>query len=629
MKSALLSTRTPLRRWTRWSVPAALSLLLSAAVSSVASAQQPALLSVDATEATRNILHVRMVIPARPGPFALVYPKWIPGDHSPSGPIAGMVGLKISAGDRPVAWQRDDTDIFTFHCEVPEGAHAVDVAFDFVRPPGQTASAQLARIDWNRVLLYPAGEKSDAYLVKAGLLLPEGWKLGTALPVESASGNRTEFQAASLTTLVDSPVLAGRYLQIVPLSTGETPSHEIDLASDDPTTMPPEMIARYKQLVAEAWALFGARHYRSYRWLLSLSNYAGFAGLEHHESSEDGVRANGFTDAFGRYELADLLAHEYVHSWNGKYRRPAGLATPDFQTPMKTELLWVYEGMTQYLGTILPPRSGLWTPEEFRESLACIAAAMDHTSGRRWRPLADTAVGLQAYTPSSTTWMLERRSGDYYSESVLIWLEADVLIRQKTGGKKSLDDFCRLFAGGRSGPPTVQTYTFENIVSTLNEVCPSDWAGFLRERIYTVRPQAPLGGIEGSGWKLVYNQTPNPYDRHYVRFTGTDNLFSIGLLTDETGMVSDIATGMAADRAGISPGMKLIAINGRTWSPENLNEAIQATREGKALEILIENSGFVKTIHLDYRDGLRYPHLVRDDSRPDLLTPIIRSRTNR
>jgi predicted metalloprotease with PDZ domain len=609
-------------------VSAALSLALSVAVSA-ASAQQPALLSVDATEATRNILHIKMVIPARPGPLALVYPKWIPGAHSPNGPIAGMVGLKISAEGKPVAWQRDDTDIFTFHCEVPEGAHAVEVAFDFVSTPGQSASAQLARIDWNRVLLYPEGTKSDAYPVKAGLLLPEGWKLGSALPVESVSGSRTDFQATSLTTLVDSPVLAGHYFQTVPLSTGETPSHEIDLATDDPTTMPPDLVARYKQLVAEAGALFGARHYRSYRWLLSLSNYAGFSGLEHHESSEDGVHANGFSDAFGRYELADLMAHEYVHSWNGKHRRPAGLATPDFQAPMKGELLWVYEGMTEYWGTVLPPRSGLWSPEEFRESLACIAAAMDHTSGRRWRPLADTAVGLQLRVPGSTAWTLDRRSADYYYESVLIWLEADVLIRQKTGGNKSLDDFCQLFEGGQSGPPAVKTYTFENVVSALNEVCPSDWAGFLRERVYTVRPQAPLGGIEGSGWKLVYSQTPNPYERHYVRSTGTDNLYSIGLLTDETGVVSDIATGMAADRAGISPGMKLIAINGRTWSAENLNQAIQATRDGKALEILIENSGFVKSVRLDYHEGLRYPHLIRDDSHPDLLTPIIQTHTNR
>jgi predicted metalloprotease with PDZ domain len=589
-------------------------------------------LSVDATDAPRNILHARLIIPVKPGPFTLFYPKWIPGEHTPTGTINDLVGLRLSAGGNIIAWRRDDVEMFAFHCDIPPGISTLEVAFDDVSQPGTTMTSQLARIKWNRLILYPEGMSSEVVRVTASLKLPDGWKYATALPVARETKNAPEFKEVSLTEFVDSPAIIGANFRKVSLASGPV-LNEIDIAADTASALEikPETLTGFRNLIGEANALFGARHYNSYRFLLTLSDYGGSEGLEHHESSEDGVGEKALSDPNQLIELGDLLGHEYAHSWNGKYRRPAGLATPDFEQPMKGELLWVYEGLTEYLGKVLSARSGLWTPENFREAVSTVAAEMDNQTGRQWRPLVDTAVSVQLTYPSPRAWMNYRRRVDYYFEGLLLWMDADVLIRSRSQGKLSLDDFCHKFHGGENTPPAVKPYTFDEVVATLNEVVPYDWRGFLTERVNMLAPRAPLGGITNGGWKLVYTETPNGEIRaeeqsgKYV-----DLSYSLGLIVKEDGSVLDVNPEMAAAKAGIAPGMKLLAVNGRSWSVEILHEAIATAKNGTTpLELLAENGSFQRTCKVDYHGGERYPHLERDQTKPDLLSELIKAHASR
>lgn len=608
----------------------ALILALFACSVSITSAQATAIkLSVDATDAARNILHTKLTIPVRPGPLTLFYPKWIPGEHSPTGPINDLVGLKLSANGRPIAWRRDDVEMFAFHCEVPPGVSELEVSFDDASQPETTMSAKLARIKWNRVVIYPRGMNSDDVRVKASLTLPASWKFASALPVLSENKDGLEFKEVSLTELVDSPAIIGENFRKFTLtSTGIT--HEIDAMADTPAALEikPETLTALKNLVPEAYALFGARHYRTYKFLLTLSDHGGSEGLEHHESSEDGVGEKAFTDELELLDFADLMGHEYAHSWNGKYRRPAGLMSPDFEQPMKGELLWVYEGLTEYLGRVLPARSGLWTADDFRETFAAVAAEFEMQSGRQWRPLVDTAIAVQWTYPSARAWMNYRRRVDYYDEGSLIWLEADVLIRQRSGGKLSLDDFCRRFHGGEDTPPSVKPYTLDDIVNTLNEVTPYDWRRFLTERIYQVAPHAPLGGITNGGWKLVYTDKPNTQIRigDHAR-KSFDLSYSIGAMLKEDGSVMDVNPNLEAASAGLAPGMKIITVNGRGWSTDVFREAITAAKsDTRPIQLVVENGSFTNTYKLNYHGGERYPHLERDPTKPDVIGAIIKPR---
>jgi predicted metalloprotease with PDZ domain len=584
-------------------------------------------MNVDATEASRSLLHTSLTIPVKPGPLTLFYPKWIPGEHSPTGPINDMVGLRVSARGKQIPWRRDDIEMFAFHCDIPSGVNVIEVAFDDVSQPGTTSTAQLARIKWNRLLVYPRGISSDAVRVQASLKLPAGWKYGTALSAAREMKNDLEFKEVSLTELVDSPAVIGAHFRKVALTSGGT-LHEMDIAADSPAALEikPQTLVGFQNLVKEAPALFGARHYRSYRFLLTLSDYGGSEGLEHHESSEDGVGEKALSDPGQLLDLGDLLGHEYAHSWNGKYRRPADLTTPDFEQPMKGDLLWVYEGLTEYLGKVLPTRSGLWTPENFRQSIAAVAAEMDNQSGRKWRPLVDTATAVQITYSSPRAWMNYRRRVDYYFEGLLLWMEADVLIRSHSQGKLSLDDFLHKFYGGQDSPPIVRTYTFDDIVATLNEVMPYDWREFLNERVNMVAPRAPLGGITNGGWKLVYNETSNEeikFNEQQKKFR--DFTYSVGFIVKDDGTLLDVSPEKPAGKAGLAPGMKVISINGRGWSSDALHDAIAATKTNAApLEFLVENGSFQQTYKVDYRGGERYPHLERDPTRPDLLSEIIK-----
>jgi predicted metalloprotease with PDZ domain len=587
---------------------------------------------VDATTAPRKIFHASLKIPASAGDLTLYYPKWIPGEHAPDGPVVDLAGLKFTANGQKLKWRRDLLDGFTLHVEVPAGVSEVNADLDFLSPAtfesgfsaGSSATDKLALISWNQVLLYPKGFKSDDIDYSAALRIPEGWKFGTPLPVTSQSANEIHFATVSLTTLVDSPVIAGEFLKVVPLA--QDPPTEMDIAADSAAALdaPPEVWDHYRNLVEQAQKLFGGHHYRDYHFLYTLSDHVAHFGLEHHESDDSRVGERGLVDDTARRLDASLLPHEYVHSWNGKYRRPADLATPDYQTPMQDDLLWVYEGLTNYLGTVLTARSGLLTSQEARDDLAMTAAALDHTPGRAWRNLQDTADAARQLYFAPQAWHSSRRSVDFYDEDTLNWLWVDAIIRQQSKDKKSIDDFCHLFHGAPSTPPMVKTYTFDDVMNALNQVVPYDWRGFWTERLTNHGPGAPLGGIEGSGWKLVYDETPSEMERssetasHFV-----DAIYSIGLDLRDDGEITDTIEGMMAATAGIGPGMKLIAVNGHQFSPEVLQDALKAGKTGsEPLELLVENADYYKTYKLDYHGGERYPHLVRDESRPDLLSEI-------
>ena len=593
-------------------------------------------IAVDASQAPRKIFHAQLTIPATAGTLTLYYPKWIPGEHGPTGPIQDLAGLKFTANGQTLKWRRDLLDGWTLHVEVPAGVSAVNASLDFISPVGleglftggPSATDKMTVLSWNTVLLYPAGWTSDELTYQANLRLPEGWKFGTPLPVASQSGADLKFNPVSLTTLVDSPVIAGEYLRVVPLS--ENPRQEIDIAADHAGDLdaPPDVLDHYKTLTDQALKLFGAQHFRDYHFLYSLSNHVAHFGLEHHESNDSRSSERSLVDADPRLLASGLLSHEYVHSWNGKYRRPADLATPDYEKSMQDDLLWVYEGLTSYLGDTLSARSGIRTPDQFRDNLASMAARLDHVPGRTWRNLQDTADGVPWMQGAPPQWESWRRTVDYYDEDVLNWLWVDTIIREQTHGQKSIDDFCRLFHGGQSGPPQVKTYTFDDVVNTLNQVAPYDWRGFLTERLTNHGPGAPLTGIERSGWKLVYDETPSELAKVRKRELREVNAeYSIGLLLDDNGNIVDTVEGMLAAKAGIGPGMKLVAVNGKRFSADILDDVLKATKNtSDPIELLVENTDYYKIYKLDYHDGAKYPHLARDESKPDMLTEIIKAR---
>jgi len=599
-------------------------------------------LAVDATDAPRGLLHSRATIPVRAGPLTLLYPEWIPGEHGPTGPVSDVANLKVSGGGKALAWRRDLQDMYAWHVEVPAGVTSLEVSFDFILPPsaegfssGASSTAQLLVLSWNQVVIHPDAPRPDELMVSASLKLPKGWKYATALTTEGqpiraevpvAGDAPARFATVSLTTLVDSPVAAGRNVRRVDLTPKAGPPCFLDLVSDSEAALAitNEQAASYRRLVDEALALFGAHHFEHYDFLYTLSDGVAHFGLEHHQSSDDRMAERTFVDEDDWRRAAGLLPHEMVHSWNGKYRRPAGLATGDFTTPMQGDLLWVYEGLTEYLGNVLTARSGLFSPEEYRDNLALIAARLDQQPGRTWRPLQDTADNAQVLYEARSDWESLRRGTDFYDEGELLWLEVDVTIREQTHGAKSLDDFCKAFHGGESGKPSVKPYTFEDLVAALNAVAPYDWKTLLTTRLQSLDPRAPLGGIEHGGWKLVFTDEPGPLKESYdTARKRIDLRYSIGALLDEEGALIDVIAGMPAAQSGLAPGMTLLAVNGRKWSREVLGDAVRATKNGGALELLVANGEFFETHAVKYAGGERFPHLQRDEGKPDLLSAVI------
>jgi predicted metalloprotease with PDZ domain len=609
-------------------------------ISNSVQVQPGVILSVDLRDAPKHIFHVQMTIPVKGGPLTLVYPKWIQGEHSPTGPIADLAGLKMSCAGKEIGWRRDSLDMYAFHVNIPEGAGGLDISMDYMWPAEANGSrerpagtAKLAVLNWYVVALYPQGAKTDDLTYAANIQLPAGWKYGTALRTASESGGDVSFAPVSLTTLIDSPLIAGAYFRDIDLAPDQQPAHLIHIAADGPGALvaSPEEVQHLRQLVAETGALFGARHYRRYDFLLSLSDHLPADGVEHHESSDNRTPETLFLDPDVRESQMDLLAHEFTHSWNGKYRRPAGLVATDYQSPLSGDLLWVYEGLTQYYGVMLSVRSGFWTPEKLRENLASTAAYLNDRPGRTWRDLQDTATAAQllySLPPEGSSW---RRGVDYYDESTLIWLEADTIVRRETKNKKSLDDFCRKFHGGENSPPKVVPYSFEDVVSAMNEVAPYDWRAFFSERLTTHGPGAPLGGLENSGWKLVFSEVINDHQRaEEATDQELDVQFSLGIIVhlpggEQSERILEVVPGSPADRAGLAYGMQLIAVNGRKWSADTLRDAIKQAKSSKApIEFLAESGDYFQTYRLDYHAGERYPHLQAITGKTDILTDIAR-----
>ena len=612
----------------------ALCLLSLAAKSDPAPAIR---LIVDLTDAPKNIFHATLTLPVAPGPATFVYPKWIPGNHRPSGPIANLTGLHFHAGAQELEWHRDPVEMYSFHVAVPPGLKEIQATFDLISADsagggGPAASSNLLDLNWNQVVLYPDGAASDAVQFAPSVRLPTGWKYGTALTTAQESGNEVSFNPVSLTMLVDSPLIAGaHYRQIELVPAGEIPAHWIDMVAESEAAleMSPADITAYRKLVAEADALFSAHHYLQYHFLYTLSSEVGHHGLEHHQSSDNSASERTLLDADKHLLNADLLPHEFTHSWNGKYRRPAGLATRNYQEPMVGDLLWVYEGLTDYLGKVLATRSGLLTQEQHREELAATAAMLDHRVGRTWRPLEDTAVSVQMLRMLGPQWENWRRSLDYYPEGELIWLEVDTIIRKQTGGRRSLDDFCRRFYGGESGPPKVVPYTFEDVVRGLNEIAPYDWAMLLKDRVKATTQHAPMGGIEGGGWRLVYNDKPNAFLAAWSRESKATNFaYSLGFIVGKDGQLIDVIHESPAYQAGIAPGMRLIAVNGRAWSPTVVAQALHSAQEThQPVEVIVQTGDFYKTFSVPYFEGAKIPHLERVDRQPDLITAIVTPKT--
>lgn len=620
--------------------------LTSAALVSpcLASAQTPITLAVDLTDAPRKILHSQETMPVQPGPMTLVYPEWIPGEHGPTGPVVDQAGFIITTptGQR-VKWERDPVNMYAYHITVPEGTTQLDIKMDFLATAGAegfsagaSTSANLALLSWNELIVYPADTKAADVMVTPSLKVPEGWKFGTALEPTSAPGVQTSFKTVSLEQLVDSPVLAGRYFREVPLAPEITPKHFLDMAGDGPedVELSQEHIDNFSRLVRETGALYKSRHYHAYHFLVTLSDQVAHFGLEHHQSSDDRVSEKTFTDDNSFIEAGLLLPHEFTHSWNGKYRRPAGLATPNYQEPMKGNLLWVYEGLTEYLGDVLASRCGIWAPAVYRDRLATVAGYLnDLRPGRTWRDLQDTATAAQLLYNAGGGYDNWRRNVDYYDEGELLWLEVDLTIRAKTNGKKSLNDFAAAFEGlGGNTAPKVVPYTFDDIVNGLNAIVPNDWATFLRTRLDSNGVHAPeMDGIDAlSGYKLIYTDKPDYWSQlQESQHNYVDTRYSLGMSVATDGKVNDVIVGGLADKAGLGPGMQIIAVNGRGFAPLVLRAAIQKAKgNGPALEFIVENTNYYKIIRMDYHGGERYPQLQRVEGTParldDILQPMVK-----
>jgi predicted metalloprotease with PDZ domain len=584
-------------------------------------------LTVDATKTPRKLLHAHLVLPVQSGPLTLYYPKWIPGEHGPAGPIASLTGLKFEGNGKVIPWKRDLLDTFTFHVDIPAGVSKLDAYYDYIEPEGGSATDKLLILEWNEVALYPAGTPAEKLMYESKLILPDGWKFGSSLPVAHQSGNEVSFKPISLDLLVDSPVISGEYFRVIDITPpGEPIHHEIDMAADSEAAldMSPANQKQMTNLVAESGKLFGARHYRDYHFIFALSDHVAHFGLEHHESNDSRLPERTLISPGAGMALGGLLSHEFVHSWNGKFRRPADLAVPYYQEPMKTDLLWGYEGLTDYLGPMLAARSGLWTPGEYHEYMASIAASLGPgRPGRTWRPLLDTAVG-EPGLGFARGWFTWRRGTDYYDEGDLLWLEVATIIHRESHGAKSIDDFCHAFHGGANNGPEVKTYTFEQLVADLNAIAPYDWATFLNTRLDSTSPDAPTGGIENGGWKVTYDGEPS---KLMGRRGNPGDIYSIGLQLGQDGTVSDSIVGGPAFQAGVTYGMKVVGVNGRVYSHDLLEDAIKAAKDTtKPISLLVIIDEYYQTANVNYHGGERYPHLTREDSKPDYLDELIKAR---
>jgi predicted metalloprotease with PDZ domain len=621
--------------------------------SSTLSAQKtPIQITADLTEGVRHLFHAEIDIPVKAGTADFITPRWIPGTHAPGGPLQDIVGVVFTGNGQVLKWRRDDVQLAEFHVTVPKGVSSVHVHLDAI-VAGRVTS-KMSVLEWEKLMMYPANVPVKDILIQPSVTVPSGWGTGTALkpigPVQTpavtgvdemahapATGSvTTKYEVTTVEQLEDSPVITGLYFHEFELAPELKPRHFLDVVSDLPedSNMRPETLAEINNLVREADANYASHHYNEYHFLLTLSDRAGGEGLEHGQSSDNGVGEKGFADDAHQLGEADLLAHEYTHSWNGKYRRPARLAQPDFATAQQGDLMWVYEGMTQYWGNVLAARAGLKSQEQYRDLLGLSAATLDNKPGREWRSTEDTATAGSLIRGGNQNWVNWRRGQDYYQEGELVWLDADVTIRKLTDNKKSLTDFAKIFLGkGGNTGPLIVGYEFPELVADLNKVVPYDWDGFLRKRIMDINPRADLDGIEHGGYKLVYLDHPSKGERtlsaaNSRRGGGLNVWYSLGMRVSGDGVVGDIRWNAPADQAKLAPGEKILVVNGTAFSADALKAAIiKAKTDSAPIHLMVQLEEQVMPVDINYHDGERYPALVRVEGTPAYLDDITKPLT--
>jgi predicted metalloprotease with PDZ domain len=619
-------------------VAAALALFVpGAGLADAQSGPPPLAVHVDASRAVQGLISVHETIPVSSGPLTLIYPKWIPGEHSPSGAIANVAGIHVSAAGQTIAWTRDPVDLFSFHVDVPAGVSSLDVDFVYLGANGgnystaRLSTPNLLSLTWNKVILTPKVEDYHTQQIAASLTLPgANWQYATALDTVSHQGAEVTFKPVSQAHLVDSPLDAGTNARTWNLGTFNGAPVTLAAFADTPEELaaPDATIDKFRNLVTQMHALYRYRHFDHYTFLLTLSDVMPGEGVEHHQSSDDGTDGKFLTEHAALVGDADLLAHEWNHSWDGKYRRPYDLATKNLQDPMGDTLLWVYEGMTQFYGNLQAERSGLRTKEEWLDSLADTYAVYDTQRGRDWRPLADTATAASVLYSSPRQWSDYRRGVDYYSEGELMWLQADELIKKLSGNKRSIDDVARAFFGdGKDTGAALKTYTRADVIAAFNAVQPYDWTTFFHQHIDVITPHPP-DFLTGSGYKLVYTATPSAFDKLMAgQRHGISTRYSLGFTAVPNGTVVDVVPGSPAFNANIGPGDKIVAVDDRalTGGQEQIDDALKTAQNGSPIRLLLETGNVFRQTTISYAGGPRYPHLQRVDGTPDVLSEIAKA----
>ncbi|MGZ3306478.1 MAG: M61 family metallopeptidase [Asticcacaulis sp.] len=593
-------------------------------------------LSVDATDTLRKLIRIHEVFPVnQAGDFVVMAPKWLPGDHEPDGEADKMAGFVFTADGKPVPWVRDPVAVNAFHVQVPPGVKEIGVDFQYLAPVNGNVgrivfTPDMVNVQWTFASLYPAGYFVSRLPVVASLKLPAGWQLGSGLDVEAASADNTiTFKPVSYETLIDSPVFAGRYFKQLDLDPGARVPVHMDIVADkaDMLDVPDDVVAIHRKLVQQAYKLYGSHHYDHYDFLVAASDNLGDIGLEHHRSSENSVDTEYFTDWKSKFYGRDLFAHEYTHSWNGKFRRPWDLWTPDYQTPMRDSLLWVYEGQTEYWGNVLAARSGLFDKEQYLGRIANLAGYYDNLAARQWRDLEDTTNDPIIAQREAQSWPNWQASEEYYDQGLLIWLDADTLIREKTKGAKSLDDFARAFFGINDGAWDTVTYGFDDVVKALNAVYPYDWASFLNARLHDHGEKPPFDGLTRAGYRLVYTDTPTSYFKaRETQHKLTDLSYSLGLALDKGGVIKNVLWEGPAFKAGLTIGEQVVAVNSFVYDADALTGLIKTNAQPgntDSIELLVKANDRYRTVRIDYHGGLRYPKLERIPGTPDMLAEIL------
>lgn len=574
-------------------------------------------LVVDARDFKQGVFNITQTIPVvKPGKMTLLYPEWLPGNHAPRGEIEKLAGLKITADGKEIPWVRDAVDVFAFHIDVPEGIRTIVAYFQFTSATrsnqGRVVMApSMLNLRWHQVSLYPAGYYTRQIPVQATAIYPDGWRAATSLRASELEGSTYTYKTTDYDTLVDSPVFAGKHFQTHKLSN----RINLNIVADDAKFLKSKKdhLTKHRKLVREAEALFGSHPYDRYDFLLALTEEMGGIGIEHHRSSENAVNREYFTDWDDGPGRRNLLPHEIVHAWNGKYRRPQAMWTPDFKTPTRDNLLWVYEGQTQFWGYVLGARSGLYSQQDTLDAFAAIAAGMDLRVGRKWRPLIDTTHDPIIAKRKPKPWSSWQRQEDYYNEGLLIWLEADQIIRRESGGKKSLENFAKAFFGGKNGDWGVVTYDQQDVIDALNKVQPYDWASFIDLRVHKTTQEAPKNGLILGGYQLIFADKPTAYIRsNDKRRKQMDLSHSLGLIMGGKGAIKTVMWDSPAFKAGLKAGLTISAVNGKAYTDDALKQAIEENK-GKTgpIEIFAKNGDAYHNFMVAYADGLRYPALEK------------------